>query len=131
MEAMAGRMGSRGALFGWGLGFLLIFVGTIVAIILTNPAVCYTNTPVGCTASNYEAYFNGIFIGKLLWAIGLLFIAGASGVRLHGTGRPASGAPEEVRWALAERWANLIVIVVSVILLLVLLYPPVLTVVTG
>jgi hypothetical protein len=125
MEALAARWASRAAMIGWGLGFLLLFVGSLVAIILTNPGSCIGNTSAPpCSASDFAGFYNGLFIGKLLFAIGLLLIGGASGLKLHyGSPKPSSGSSDDLRWVMHERWASLIVIVVTVVLLFIVLIP--------
>ncbi len=102
----------------WGriLGFLLLFVGTLVAVVAgaIEPA-CYTTS--GCT--NYGMTWAwAVLIGEVLWTIALFFLGASSGLQLmKGLPAPKGGTPEEYRWVLTERWFNFLMVALSIVLL--------------
>lgn len=102
-------------------GILLIFVGTLVAVAFASvPGSCFT-TPSTCTGFLTQAA-NALIAAKLLWALGLFCLAGASGVRLQGgmmMKSPSMGDDSGVK--APHVWANLLVLLLSIFLLAVLL----------
>ena len=106
------------------IGFLLLFVGTLLVILgasiwggcVTDPASCVGN------ASWLSGVYNYIIAGKILWAIGLLALGGGAGMKLHWSLQaPAQGRPEEIAFVSAERRANYLTLLVSILLMAVLL----------
>ena len=111
------------ALWGRVAGFVLLFVGTLVVVAFANvPGGCIT-TPSSCTGFPASAD-NAILVGQILWTIGLFFLGGGAGIKLHwGLQNPASGRPEDVRWVIADRWMNVALVLISIWLLFALLAP--------
>ncbi len=109
------------ALWGRIIGFVLLFVGTLIAVAWGNiPGGCLT-TPSSCTGFP-AADANAILAAQVIWTIGLFFLGGGAGIKLHwGLQNPASGRPEDVRWVVADRWVNVVLVVLSIWLMFSLL----------
>jgi hypothetical protein len=102
----------------WGriLGFLLLFVGTLVAVVAGSvQPVCYSSS--ACT--NWPGTWAwAVIIAEVLWVIALFFLGASSGLQLmRGLKAPSGGTPEEYRWVLTERWFNFLMVIVSIVLL--------------
>ena len=114
MIAFLGRM----------LGFVLIFVGLLLAIVGVSPlGGCYTSAG-SCFGNTtwLSGVANYIVAAKLLWAIGLFFLGAGAAVKLHwALPMPTSGRAEEVAYVAAERRANHLIILVVVLLMTALL----------
>lgn len=107
----------------WGriAGFVLLFVGTLVAVAWGNPPGGCFSSPGSCGGFT-AAEANAILVAQILWTIGLFFLGGAAGVKLHwGLQNPTSGRPEDVRWVIADRWVNVLLVLLSIWLLFLLL----------
>jgi hypothetical protein len=109
-----------------GIGFLLLFIGTVVAIFLAStPASCYNGS--SCSMANIggtaAGVISGIMISKLLWALGLLGIGAGAGIHLRFLSPAPEGAtPEATRIYLAHRRSEFIMFVIVVGLLFLLLF---------
>jgi hypothetical protein len=106
----------------WGriLGFLILFVGTLIAVAAGSvEASCFSSG--GCSGFDGNWAWAAV-LGRVLWTVGLFFLGGSSGLQLmYGLKAPTGGTPEEYRWVRGERWFNFIVLVLSLLLLFVLL----------
>jgi hypothetical protein len=105
----------------WGriLGFVLIFLGTIVAVAFASyPSNCLS-TPVPSSCSSFfSQWANAIMWGKILWVIGLFFIGGATGIRMNRRWGGKDGMGNEDGAAAVQRgWANLAVIILCILLM--------------
>jgi hypothetical protein len=102
----------------WGriLGFLVLFVGTLVAVAAGSvQPVCFASS--GCSAYG-GTWAWAVIIGEILWTIGLFFLGGSSGLQLmRGLKAPVGGTPEEYRWVTTERWFNFLMVALSIVLL--------------
>jgi hypothetical protein len=103
----------------WGgrvLGFALIFLGTLIAVVAGSiPADCFSTG--GCSGFGGTWAWASL-IGSTLWVIGLFFLGGSSGLQLlRGLHAPTGGSPEEYRWVLTERWFNFLTVLASIVLL--------------
>lgn len=117
---------SMGSLSFWAraLGFVLLFIGTLVAIISATPgAGCFgTNPSCGPTSGFVTGAANAILAAKILWSLGLFFLGAGAGLRLHwGMNRSSSLSSDELRAQIHDRWMNLILVLVSIGLLWLLL----------
>lgn len=106
----------------WGraLGLLLIAIGTLVAAAFASvPGSCISNTQ--SVAAQCPSLLSNIawalLAARVLWTLGLLFLIGGAALRLHWLAPPTGGSSDEYRWAQMTRWANLILIVLSIVLL--------------
>ncbi|HTT35874.1 MAG TPA: hypothetical protein VMH78_08435 [Thermoplasmata archaeon] len=109
------------------LGFALLFVGTLLAIIgLSYGGSCYSSTgsPVCIGNTSWESgAANAILAAKLLWSIGLFLFGVGIGIKMHWTLQmPASGKAEEVTYVVAERRANYWLLILTIVLLAILLW---------
>lgn len=104
------------------IGFVLLFVGTVLEIAFASvPGSCFTS-PSTC-GSWLVGAANGIIAGKILWAIGLGALGAGAGIKLHwGLKMPTTGRTDDVTWALADRRLNGLLFLVSIILLAILLF---------
>ena len=104
------------------IGFLLVFLGTLIAVVATTPGGgCFTS-PGSCGTGFLGQAANGAYAAKLLWVLGLGAIGAGAGIRLHwGLRASRDQSPEELQLVAASRRANWIVIVLSIVLLLTLL----------
>ena len=109
----------------WGrvIGFILLFVGTLVQVIWGSyPASC-VNGATGCTAGNLTSYLQGdanaILTSGILWALGLFFLGSGAGIKLHWVLKrpPAQASAEELSAWVADRRLNGILVLVTVVLL--------------
>ncbi len=102
----------------WGriLGFLLLFIGTLVAVVAGSvQPVCYASS--GC--ANWPMTWAWAAVtGEILWTIALFFLGASSGLQLmNGLKAPTGGTPEEYRWVQTERWFNFLMVALSIVLL--------------
>jgi hypothetical protein len=113
----------------WGrvIGFILLFVGTLVQVIYGSfPASCVAGA-TGCSAGNVVTYLQGdanaILTSGILWTLGLFFLGSGAGIKLHWVLKrpPAQASPEELTAWINDRRLNGIIVLLSVVLLLVLL----------
>jgi Na+-transporting NADH:ubiquinone oxidoreductase subunit NqrD len=102
------------------LGFVLVFVGVLVAVVFVSiPGGLYTN-PSGYGSSFLEGVANGALAGRILIALGLFLLAAGAGTKLHWSLRyPAQGSPDEIAWAKADRQWNGFVFALCLVLLIV------------
>jgi hypothetical protein len=103
-------------------GFLLLFLGTLIAVLGATPGGgCYTNT-ASCGTGFFGQAANALLIAKILWVLGLGGLGAGAGIRLHwGIHMPLNPSADETTWLLAARRANWTLLILSVVLLLVLL----------
>jgi hypothetical protein len=99
-------------------GFLLLFLGTLVAIVGATPGgSCYT----GVCGGYVGQAANAILAAKILWTLGLGALGAGAGIRLHwGLRMPMSSSSEETAWVMAARRTNWWLLVMSVVLMLLL-----------
>ncbi|MCI4348842.1 MAG: hypothetical protein L3J93_01295 [Thermoplasmata archaeon] len=109
----------------WGriLGFVLIFLGTIVAVAFASfPSNCLT-TPVPSSCTSFASQWaNAVMWGKILWVIGLFFIGGATGIRMNRRWGGKDMGNEDGAGAVQRGWANLAVIVLCILLMAAILF---------
>ena len=112
-------------------GFLLLFVGSLIAIVGASVwGGCITD-PTSCGTSWLSGVLNYIITAKILWALGLLGLGAGAGLKLHWLlQNPSQGRAEDLQYVLAERRANYVMLFISILLLAVLLlsvnlYPPI------
>lgn len=106
------------------LGFVLLFIGTLVAVAFASAGSgCFsTNPDCGLGSGFLTGAANALLAAKILWAIGLFFVGAGAGIKLHwGLGRSSSATPEEVRATIHDRWFNGILVLTSIVLLWLLL----------
>ena len=107
------------------IGFVVLFVGVLVAIVaVSTPGSFYTNpcTTVSCGQNMAAGFANGVIAAKLLFAIGLFMVGAGAGLKLHwGLRAPATGHSDEQAWILADRRFNGLLFILTVILLAILL----------
>lgn len=100
------------------VGFVLIFLGTLIEVLASSvPGGCFTQAG-SCTTNFYAQVVNGIIVGKALWVFGLFCIGGASGIRLAwpgGSTSPPKG--DEVPWAIHRRRINATMVILSILLM--------------
>jgi hypothetical protein len=108
------------ALIGRMLGLLLLFVGTLVAVIFASPpADCFTST---CGNGVSAGLQYGILTARLLWTFGAAFLLAGSAIKLHFVlGEPTSDGPEGNARYLALRRTETVLILVALGILFVLL----------
>ncbi len=109
----------------WGrvVGFLLLFVGTLLVVAgATIWGGCITD-PTSCGTSWLSGVLNYIGTGKILWVIGLFALGGGAGLKLHwALQNPAPNRAEDIQYIIAERRANYLVLSICIVLLAVLLF---------
>lgn len=106
------------------LGFLLLFIGTLVAVAFaTAGGGCFTTNPDCGPGSGFlTGAANALLAAKILWVIGLFFVGAGAGIKLHwGLGRSSNATPEELRALIHDRWLNGILVLTSIVLLWLLL----------
>lgn len=102
------------------IGFVLIFVAALVVVIGTNPpADCFSTSPPGNCALNWEnGAATATLIGRILAVLGFSAIIVGSALRMQYSLKPnAETKPEEYNYLAWERRFNGMVIIVSLILL--------------
>jgi hypothetical protein len=112
----------------WGrtIGFILLFIGTLVQVIWGSfPASCVTGA-TGCSAGNLTTYYqsvaNAILISGLLWTLGLFFLGSGAGLKLHWVlKQPAGQSQQELTAWVADRRLNGALVILSIVLLMVIL----------
>lgn len=80
------------------LGFLLLFVGVLVAVSLASAnGTCYAGS-TSCTGSTLTNYLsgaaNGVLVGKLLFTVGLFFLGASSGLMIQWLYQRPHSSPE-------------------------------------
>lgn len=111
------------AFFSRVIGFLLLFIGTLLVVLGASTWGGCVTDPTSCGTSWLAGVLNYIVAGKILWAIGLLFIGGGAGLKLHWSLQlPAQGRAEEVTFVSRERLANYLVLLTCIVLFAVLLF---------
>lgn len=106
------------------LGFVLLFIGTLIAVAFaTAGGACFTTTAdCGIGSGFLTGAANALLAAKILWAIGLFFLGAGAGIKLHwGSGRASGASSDEVRAMINDRWLNGILVLVSIGLLFLLL----------
>jgi hypothetical protein len=113
------------SLWGRALGLILLFVGTLVVVVgATVGGNCFTSA-TACTGNTswFAQVANSILTAKILWTIGLFFLAVGASAKLHwGLQAPTSGKTDDVNWVMAERRANYWILTISIILMAILLF---------
>jgi hypothetical protein len=110
------------ALIGRVLGFTLLFVGTLVAVVLASYGGNCFNTTSGCNSNTIANAANGILTARILWAIGLFFLGASAGLKMHFSLRaPSGGSAEDAQWIIADRRFNGLLLILSIVLLFALL----------
>ncbi|MCI4344246.1 MAG: hypothetical protein L3J87_01280 [Thermoplasmata archaeon] len=113
----------------WGrvIGFILLFVGTLIQVVVGSyPASCVTGA-TGCSAGNVVSYLqgdaNGLLASGILWALGLFFLGSGAGIKLHWILKrpPSQASAEELSAWVADRRLNGIIVLLTVVLLFALL----------
>jgi hypothetical protein len=102
------------------VGLLLLFVGTLVAVLFASPpADCYTSACGNGTLSDIQY---GILTSHLLWTLGAAALLAGASIKLHYvlSESTASGADGNSRF-LAQRRTETALVLVSIGILLVLL----------
>jgi hypothetical protein len=101
-------------------GLLLLFLGTLVAVLFASfPADCFTMT---CTGSDAASVQYGILASRLLWTFGAFGLAGGAAIKLHFLlDEPGTDSPEATRRYLARRRSEFLLLLVGVAILLLLL----------
>lgn len=124
MPTHAPRMNVWPTLAWWGrvVGFILLFLGTLIAVAFGSiPGGCFTQ-PTSCGTNFAAGVANALLVGKILWTIGLFFIGAGSAIRMHYTLQATSSQrAEEVVRGTHDRWMNALILIVTVVLLLWLL----------
>jgi hypothetical protein len=105
-------------------GFLLIFIGTLVAVILVSfPASC---VPIsGCSTGTIQGLLNALIAARILWTIGVFGIGVGAGLKLLQINHAAeSGSMPEDRmtWLLRQRRSNGVLFILALILFAFLLW---------
>ncbi len=114
MMSMAARWGRL-------IGLLLLFVGTLVVVWIASVQAGCLATPSTC-ATDAQNAANAIIAGKILWSLGLLAIAGSSGIRLEwGLPRSGVGSDQDAQLVASSRRANALMVIVCIVLLFFLL----------
>ena len=102
------------------IGFTLLFIGALVAVSFGYPGGgCFQNptSPPTCAAGStfVTGAATAILAGHVLFALGAFFLGAGAGLKLHfSLQAPASGDREAMRWVMADRWFNGLIIVVSI-----------------
>jgi hypothetical protein len=112
---------------GRAVGFLLLFIGTLVAVAFSTPGGgCYDQSPDSGGGSSYiMGAANAILVAKILWAIGLFLVGAGAGLKLHWSlSAPSSGRPEDTQFIVSDRRLNGILLLVCIVLLWLLLMIP-------
>jgi hypothetical protein len=104
------------------LGFVLIFIGTLLVIVGASIWGGCVTDPTSCGTSWLSGVLNYIVTSKILWALGLLFLGGGSGLKLHFVLQPqAQSKPEDLQYLATERRANYLTLLISILLMAALL----------
>ncbi|MCI4350011.1 MAG: hypothetical protein L3K15_00620 [Thermoplasmata archaeon] len=127
--APAGTMNPWPMIAFWGrvIGFVLLFVGTLVQVIWGSfPANCVAGS-TGCTAGNLNSYLqanaNAVLASGIIWSLGLFFLGSGAGVKLHWVLKrpPAQASPEDLAAWVADRRLNGLIVLFSIVLLLIIM----------
>lgn len=99
-------------------GFLLLFVGTLVAIAGATPGGgCVTNAG-SCGNGFFGQALDAILVAKILWVLGLGALGAGAGIKLHWDLKlPVNPTTDETNWLLAARRQNWWLLVISILLL--------------
>ena len=114
------------AFWGRAIGFVLLFLGTLIAVAFATPGGgCFTAPPACGGGSTFiTGAANAILAAKILWAIGLFFLGAGAGLKLHwGSPRPTGASSDEYRFVIHDRRLNAILLFASIVLLWLLLAP--------
>lgn len=100
------------------IGFLLLFIGTVVAVAFaTVPGSCF-GTPPGCASGFLGGAANALLAARILWSIGLFFLGSGAGIKMHwALSKTSTASSDEVRAMIHDRWMNALLVVLSVVLL--------------
>jgi hypothetical protein len=95
-------------------GFLLVFVGTLVLVLGTNPTT---------SALNLNILYGSILTGRLLWTIGLAAIGAGAGIKIRYVYVTPPGEMSDARARLlrASMWRNTVEFIIVLFLLVFLL----------
>jgi len=102
------------------IGFLLLVVGTLMAVAFATPGGgCYVaNADCGFGSSYLTGAANAFLAAKVLWTLGLLFLGAGAGIKMHWSLHPpASGRAEDVTYVVADRRLNGLLLLVVIVLL--------------
>jgi hypothetical protein len=104
------------------VGFLLLFLGTLIVVSFASPGGGCVTTPSSCSGFAAQA-LNAVLAGKILWVLGLGALGAGAAIRLHwGLRMPENPRPDEVNFVLADRRANGLLFILSMALLLLLYF---------
>jgi hypothetical protein len=104
------------------IGFLLLFLGTLIVVIGATPGGGCVTTPSSCSGFAAQA-LNSILAAKILWVLGLGSLGVGAAVRLHwGLRMPENPRPDEVNFIMADRRTNALLFVLCLVLLLLLYF---------
>jgi hypothetical protein len=105
-------------------GFLLIFIGTLVAALFVSyPASCVPAT--SCSTGTVQGLLNAFVAARVLWTLGVFGIGVGAGLKLLQINQAAeSGSVPEDRmtWLLRQRRSNGVLFIVALILFAFLLW---------
>jgi hypothetical protein len=112
------------SLWGRALGLILLFLGTLIVIVgASTGGNCFTSTACFGNTSWESQVANSILVAKILWTLGLFFLAIGASAKLHwGLQAPTSGKTDDMNWMMAERRANYWILTLSILLMAVLLF---------
>jgi hypothetical protein len=106
-------------------GFLLIFIGTLVAVLFVSiPGSCVGGANP-CSQSTVQGLYNAFIAARVLWTIGVFGIGVGAGLKLLQINQVAeSGSIPEDRmsWLLRQRRANGVLFIVALLLFAFLLW---------
>jgi len=114
------------------LGFILLFVGTLVVVAYSVPGgACFTpppnnGTPACATGTTWnQGEWTGVMAARILWTIGLFFIGLGAGMKIHfNLQAPQNGTPELYQFVAKERFYNGLMLMLTIFLMFVLLMWP-------
>ncbi len=100
------------------LGFLLLFVGTLVAVAFASlPGGCFASPP-NCGTGFASGAANAVLSARVLWTLGLFFVGAGAGFKLHwALSRSSSASSDEVRVLIHDRWFNGLLVILTIVLL--------------
>ncbi|MFZ0891658.1 MAG: hypothetical protein WAN77_04555 [Thermoplasmata archaeon] len=105
-------------------GFLLIFIGTLVAVLFVSiPASCVGTG--GCGTGTLQGLLNAFIAARVLWTIGVFGIGAGAGLKLLQINQAAeSGSvPEDkMPWLMRQRRSNGVLFILSLLLFAFLLW---------
>jgi len=103
-----------------GVGLLLLFLGTLVAVLFASfPADCFTMT---CTGNDAASVQYGILASRLLWTLGAFGLVAGAALKLHYVlEEPRADGPEATQRYIAHHRADFLLLLVGIAILLLLL----------